>query len=63
MLLVADPAAFPFTRIVVDPLKCVGCRKCLRDGPEASFLDGCPWDAIVMVATETWEKAHGQLEY
>ena len=54
---------FPFARIWVDPLKCVGCRKCVRQGPGESFLDGCPWDAIVMVSTQAWEEEYGQLPY
>jgi ferredoxin len=63
MLLTPASDALPFGRIWVDPLKCVGCRKCLRDGPEESFLDGCPWDAIAMVPTQEWEKIHGELAY
>lgn len=63
MLLVPATDALPFGKIWVDPLKCVGCRKCLSDGPQEIFLDGCPWDAIVMVATSEWEKVHGELEY
>lgn len=63
MLLVPASDAIPFGRIWVDPLKCVGCRKCIRDGPDEIFLDGCPWDAIVMIATEEWEKVHGELAY
>jgi len=63
MILVPAPDAFPYQRIWVDPLKCVGCKKCLTRGPEASFLDGCPWDAIVMVATPDWEVEHGTLAY
>jgi len=58
----ADDAA-PFGRIWVDPLKCVGCKKCVARGPEGTFLDGCPWDAIAMVATGEWEKEHGDLPY
>jgi len=63
MLLQAADDAFPFGRIWVDPLKCVGCRKCLRQGPEDTLLDGCPWDAIVMIATPEWEVKHGELPY
>lgn len=54
---------FPFWRIWVDPLRCVGCRKCVSDGPEGSFLDGCPWDAIVMIPTREWEDENGELPY
>lgn len=63
MLLVSDATAYPFQRIVVDPLKCVGCKKCLTDGPEQTFLDGCPWDAIVMVPTPQWESEHGEMPF
>ena len=63
MILVPATDAFPYQRIWVDPLKCVGCNKCLTRGPEASFLDGCPWDAIVMVPTPDWEVEHGTLAY
>jgi len=63
MVLVPAEDAFPYGRIRVDPLKCVGCRKCVREGPEGTLLDGCPWDVIVMVPTEEWEAAHGCLPY
>ena len=63
MVLVRDERAYPFQRVVVDPLKCVGCKKCLSRGPEHTFLDGCPWDAIVMVPTREWEAEHGELPY
>jgi ferredoxin len=63
MLLVSAADAYPYGRIWVDPLKCVGCRKCVSRGPEGTFLDACPWDAIAMVATEDWEVEHGQLPY
>jgi len=63
MVLVAAQDAWPFGHIWVDPLKCVGCKKCVRRGPEDTFLDGCPWDAIVMVPTTEWEAEHGELAY
>jgi ferredoxin len=63
MLLVPANDAFPFGRIWVDPLKCVGCKKCISRGPEDTYLDGCPWDAIVMVPTNEWEKQHGTLAF
>jgi ferredoxin len=63
MLLVPAEDAFPFGRIWVDPLKCVGCKKCISRGPEDTYLDGCPWDAIVMVPTNEWEKQHGPLAF
>jgi len=61
-LLPADDV-FPGGRVVVDPLKCVGCEKCIADGPKALFLECCPWDAIVMVRTADWEAEHGTLPY
>lgn len=63
MVLVPDERAYPLQRVVVDPLKCVGCKKCLSRGPDCTFLDGCPWDAIVMVSTRDWEAEHGELPY
>ncbi len=63
MLLSPADDAFPFGRIWVDPLKCVGCRKCISRGPEETFLDGCPWDAILMVPTSEWEEQHGMLPF
>jgi ferredoxin len=63
MLLVPAEDAFPFGRIWVDPLKCVGCKKCVTRGPAETYLDGCPWDAIVMVSTTEWEKQHGTLAF
>ena len=49
----------PFGRIQVDPILCIGCKKCTSKGPDGSFLDGCPWDAIVMVETTEVEKEVG----
>ena len=63
MVLVGADDAFPFGRIWVDPLKCVGCRKCVSRGPEETYLEGCPWDAIVMVPTSAWEEQHGTLPF
>ncbi len=63
MLLEATGDAYPYVRIRVDTLKCVGCRKCVRQGPDGSFLDGCPWDAIEMMPTAEWEEEHGRLPY
>lgn len=63
MLLVPAEDAPPFGRIWVDPLKCVGCKKCIRRGPEDTYLEGCPWDVIVMVPTSEWEKQHGALPF
>lgn len=63
MVLVSDPGAFPFQRIEIDPLKCVGCKKCVGRGPDRIFLDGCPWDAIRLVPMREWEALHGELPY
>ena len=49
----------PFGRIQVDPILCIGCKKCISKGPDGSFLDGCPSDAIVMVDTTEVEKEVG----
>ena len=63
MLLQPAGEAGPYGRIWVDPLKCVGCRKCVSRGPESILLDGCPWNAIDMVPTTEWEAMHGVLAY
>jgi len=63
MVLTAAADAPPFGRIWVDPLKCVGCKKCISRGPEDALLEGCPWDAIRMLPTATWEREHGILAY
>ncbi|MCY4187230.1 MAG: hypothetical protein OXD30_01965 [Bryobacterales bacterium] len=39
----------PFGRIEVDGQTCIGCKQCISKGPDGTFLDGCPWDAIDMV--------------
>ena len=63
MILVQNPGAPTFGVIEVDPLKCIGCRKCTTKGPEGTFLDGWPWDAIVMVDTPQYEASNGNLPY
>jgi ferredoxin len=63
MILVPAEDAFPYGRIWVDPLKCIGCKKCISSGPQGLFLDGCPWDAIAMVPTHEWEQDHGVLPF
>ena len=50
-------------RIWVDPLQCIGCKKCTSKGPNGTFLDGCPWDAIDMVPLEDYEAKYGELPY
>lgn len=39
----------PFGRIEIDGQTCIGCKQCISKGPDGTFLDGCPWDAIDMV--------------
>jgi ferredoxin len=63
MLLMPADDALPYGRIWVDPLKCVGCKKCVSRGPEDTFLDGCPWDAILLIPIHEWEAEHGPLAY
>lgn len=63
MVLVQNPGAEAFGVIEVDPLKCIGCWKCTSRGPKGTYLDGCPWDAIVMVDLEKYEETYGELPY
>ena len=55
MYWVPDEDHPPFGHIEVDPILCIGCKKCTSKGPDGAFLDGCPWDAIEMVAIEEVE--------
>ena len=43
----------------MDPILCIGCKKCTSKGPDGAFLDGCPWDAIEMVPIENVEAQLG----
>ena len=63
MILVDNPSAPAFGIIEVDPFKCIGCKKCVTNGPEGSLLDGCPWDAIVMEPIDEYEEKYGELPY
>jgi ferredoxin len=63
MFWVPDEDNSPFGRIQVDPILCIGCNKCTSKGPDGSFLDGCPWDAIVMVNTAEVEKEVGVMPF
>jgi ferredoxin len=63
MFWVPDEDHPPFGRIQVDPILCIGCKKCTSKGPDGSFLDGCPWDAIAMVPTEEVEQEVGVMTY
>ena len=53
----------PAGRIWVDPLQCIGCKTCISKGPDGTFLDGCPWDAIEMVPLERYEERYGVLPF
>ena len=59
MYWVPDEDHPPFGRIEVDPQLCIGCKLCTSKGPDGTFLDGCPWDAIDMVPIEEVEKKYG----
>jgi ferredoxin len=59
MYWVPDEEHPPFGHIEVDPVLCIGCKKCTSKGPDGAFLDGCPWDAIEMVPIEEVEAAIG----
>ena len=59
MFWVPDTAHPPFGVIRVDPNLCIGCKKCTTQGPDDTFLEGCPWDAIEMVASEEYESRFG----
>jgi len=63
MFWVPDEDHPPFGRIQVDPILCIGCKKCTSKGPDGAFLDGCPWDAIIMVDTTEVEKEVGTMPY
>jgi ferredoxin len=63
MFWVEDEDNPPFGRIQVDPQLCIGCKKCTSKGPDGSFLDGCPWDAIEMVEIGAVETVYGSMRY
>jgi ferredoxin len=63
MILIEDQAHGPFGYIWVDPLKCIGCKKCTTQGPDEILLDGCPWDAIEMWPLQKFENDKGTLPY
>ena len=63
MFEVENPAAPAFNRVDVDPLLCIGCKKCISKGPMDTFLEGCPWDAIDMVPLDEYEAKFGSLPY
>lgn len=59
MFWIPDEDHPPFGRIEVDPTTCIGCQKCTSKGPEGTFLEGCPWDAIEMYQVAEWEAQTG----
>jgi ferredoxin len=63
MFWVPDEDHPPFGRIQVDPVLCIGCKKCVSKGPDGCFLDGCPWDAIVMLDIAEVEKVVGAMSH
>jgi ferredoxin len=60
---VENPDAPIFNRVYVDPLLCIGCKKCITKGPMDTLLEGCPWDAIDMIPLEDFEEENGTLAY
>ena len=63
MFWVPDGDHPPFGRILVDPLLCIGCKLCTSKGPDGSFLEGCPWDAIDMVPLAEFEGKYGVMPF
>jgi ferredoxin len=59
MFWVPDMEYPPAGRIEVDPNLCIGCKLCTSKGPDGTFLEGCPWDAIEMMPVEEWEGRTG----
>ena len=49
--------------IQVDPQTCIGCKLCTSKGPDGTFLDGCPWDAIDMAPIAEVEATYGPMDY
>lgn len=50
--LVDDPDNYPFRRMTVNSVRCVGCGACISSGPDGLVLTGCPWNAIRLVPVE-----------
>ena len=55
--------ASTFGLVMVDPLLCIGCRRCVSKGPDGTFLEGCPWDAIDMLPLKEFEAEYGEMPY
>ena len=60
---VKNPHAPVFNLVVVDPLLCIGCKKCVTKGPMDTLLEGCPWDAIDMLPIDEYEEKYGVMPY
>jgi ferredoxin len=63
MFWVPDEDHPPFGRILVDPVLCIGCKKCTSKGPDGTFLEGCPWGAIDMVPLAEFEAKYATMPY
>jgi len=59
MFWVLDAEYPPLGKIEVDPNLCIGCKLCTSKGPDGTFLEGCPWDAIEMMDVAEWETRTG----
>jgi len=58
-----DPEHPPFGHILVDPMLCIGCKLCTSKGPDGTFLEGCPWDAIDLIPLAEFEAKFGAMPY
>ena len=53
MFWVADEDATPFGRIAVDPILCIGCKKCLSKGPDGCSLAASSRKAVLSAISVT----------
>jgi ferredoxin len=53
----------PFGTIRVDPMLCIGCKLCTSKGPDGTFLEGCPWDAIDLIPLAEFEFEFGTMPF
>ena len=60
MRIAPNPRAPVFSVVEIDPSKCIGCGGCIARGPRGAIVDGCPWDAIVLVDIEEYEVRRGR---
>ncbi|MGH9776123.1 MAG: 4Fe-4S ferredoxin [Candidatus Acidiferrales bacterium] len=63
MFWIPDEDHPPFGHIRVDPILCIGCKLCTSKGPDGTFLEGCPWDAIDLVPLAEFEAKYGVMPY